>query len=190
MVVRHPVYAKTANEVLLLESSTNRVGAKDLQGIIHSNKVQLVPAENRIYAEWSPGEPAYSACAVRWLHGGAKISCDEGSTVDIFLKEVLGRKYDCDASQWLQAMSGDEEGKIDTSEYFCSELVADAYRHIGLIPKSVSPSSFLPNDFATNIQLDMGYVLGPLIPVETHETNADALNIPRQISIDRCDIIS
>lgn len=36
----------------------------------------------------------------------------------------------------------------EPSKYFCSELIADTYIHMGLLPKNYVPNSYMPRDFS------------------------------------------
>ncbi|CAD8077210.1 unnamed protein product [Paramecium sonneborni] len=79
-----------------------------------------------------------------------------------FVKENLGKKYSCTPSKLLiqksivvtEEHSKNEEYKNRT--YFCSELVAKCYKHLGYLPKLISSTQYWPGSFSqknTKIQL-------------------------------------
>ena len=62
-----------------------------------------------------------------------------------FIKKMIGKSYSCNAIKLLKKESEEDlEGK---GEYFCSELVAKAYKLLGLIDPSKSSNSYWPVDF-------------------------------------------
>lgn len=73
--------------------------------------------------------------------------------LEAFIQEVRGKKYKITASKLLRRAGnkrpGSEEG------FFCSELVASAYKHIGLLPSEVPASNYLPGDFARERRLEL-----------------------------------
>jgi hypothetical protein len=67
-------------------------------------------------------------------------------------------------SGWFGASRGERLNSL-----FCSELVAEAYQAMGLLPESPPgrPSNeYTPRDFARRgAKLEAGYALGPLTPI-------------------------
>jgi uncharacterized protein YycO len=52
---------------------------------------------------------------------------------------VIGKKYKLNASKIFTKKSNDYEEKItDDKSYFCSELVASAYKCLALLPKDIA----------------------------------------------------
>ncbi len=55
------------------------------------------------------------------------------------------------------------ENEEDTSSYFCSELVAETYKILGLLPEDIISSEYTPKDFETtatfSLSLKKGYWL-------------------------------
>ena len=86
-----------------------------------------------------------------------------------FYEEVKNRKYEKDLRELANATIdyGDKYGttlnKEDLSQFFCSELVAEAYQRLGLLSNNdyLHPSNeYLPKDFADiNIKLLKGELL-------------------------------
>ena len=84
-------------------------------------------------------------------------------------EKLCSRPYDKNLTQWLSAATKGKFGEqlIDTAEYFCSELVADAYRRCGLISRKVNPADYVPDDFAApTMKLRKGASFGPLVEVD------------------------
>lgn len=83
-----------------------------------------------------------------------------------FRKEVQGRPYEqnkfdmiCSAfdAKYLDFLENDKE---DLSSLFCSELVAEAYKRMGILETSKLSSEFTPDDFSSardeNLPLSFG----------------------------------
>ena len=63
-----------------------------------------------------------------------------------FLEATLGKKYGISAKKIFSRFRNSED---DTEEkFFCSELVAAAYRQIGVLAESIAPSTIWPGDFS------------------------------------------
>jgi hypothetical protein len=72
--------------------------------------------------------------------------------------------------------------ELDTTDLFCSELVAEAYKALGLVPSDLNSSEIVPNDFLFPLNLSGRAVLGFLVDVDlkasgweqqhTHKTSA------------------
>lgn len=68
-----------------------------------------------------------------------------------FVDSEQGKNYFISAKQ-IVCKKGDEE-----NGYFCSQLVAAAYKCMGLLPSSVSSASFWPGHFSSSNELHMCY---------------------------------
>lgn len=83
------------------------------------------------------------------------------NTVKKFISESMGKKFNASIKKIL--------GKKETNEnegYFCSELVASAYKKAGLLPSDVSSSNYWPGNFAGERPLFLiNASLGPLIRI-------------------------
>jgi hypothetical protein len=56
-----------------------------------------------------------------------------------FIRTVIGMKYQLNASKILRKKcENDAENIREDKSYFCSELVASAYKALGLLPKDIS----------------------------------------------------
>jgi len=58
--------------------------------------------------------------------------------------KIFRKKYEQDA-----------ENITDDKSYFCSELVASAYKCLGLLPKEISASQYWPGNFSTKSGLQL-----------------------------------
>jgi hypothetical protein len=58
-----------------------------------------------------------------------------------FIRTVIGMKYRLNPSKILRRhFENDSENISEDKSYFCSELVASAYKCLGLLPKQVAAS--------------------------------------------------
>ena len=56
-----------------------------------------------------------------------------------FIRSTIGLKYQLNASKILRKKDeNDETVKKEDKSYFCSELVASAYKSLNLLPKDIS----------------------------------------------------
>ncbi|MFO0878457.1 MAG: YiiX/YebB-like N1pC/P60 family cysteine hydrolase [Gemmataceae bacterium] len=85
-----------------------------------------------------------------------------------FYLEARGRPYERNRLQLLGALydgPGGRNRQPDTSSFFCSELVAEAYQRLGLLPLVPPSSEYTPRDFSTErravLPLQQGASLGP-----------------------------
>jgi uncharacterized protein YycO len=66
-----------------------------------------------------------------------------------FIKTVIGLKYRLNPSKiFRKKCTNDAENIKEDKTYFCSELVASAYKCIGLLPTEVSASQYWPGNFS------------------------------------------
>lgn len=93
-----------------------------------------------------------------------------------FVQEVHGRPFN--ASKWTAARAfRRRNAPHDGSSFFCSELVAEAFQRIGLLPmppSGVSSNNYIPADFSSEypssiLTLPIGYCLSTerLLPPAT-----------------------
>lgn len=72
------------------------------------------------------------------------------SQLQSFINKVEGKKYSLNPSKIFKNKTPGEE-----NNFFCSELVASAYRYLGLLPKSIKSSTYLPGHFSSKNKLDL-----------------------------------
>lgn len=83
-------------------------------------------------------------------------------------KDFIGKPYEQHERELIKAAYDGPGGRNhpDLSSIFCSELVAAAYQHIGLIDPDLPSNEFTPGDFSegNGLVLSRGR-LGPEIPI-------------------------
>lgn len=89
-----------------------------------------------------------------------------------FVREVHGRPYERNKLEMLRAEYDGPLGanrEEDLTSFFCSELVAEAYRRMGLLPDDPPANEYTPRDFSserkTPLPLLLGATLGPEVLV-------------------------
>lgn len=92
----------------------------------------------------------YSKMVYRRLN--YKISEDELEQLEEFAQQVRGKKYKMNLVKICRQKSDRDasENIKDTKSYFCSELIASAYKRIGLLPADVSATQYWPGAFSIN----------------------------------------
>ncbi|CAG9317557.1 unnamed protein product [Blepharisma stoltei] len=81
-------------------------------------------------------------------------------SLEEFLHKVIGKKYKITMKKLTNKIG--KHKFIEEDGYFCSELVASAYRVMGLVPNNVSTSKYWPGDFSEKKTLDLvNAQLGP-----------------------------
>ena len=81
-----------------------------------------------------------------------------------FLKKARGKKYQLDPLRLLQKYSSTDsvENLHENKGFFCSELIATAYKTIGVLPKHISSAQYWPGTFSAegNLKLESGARFG------------------------------
>ena len=68
-------------------------------------------------------------------------SYDNMQRLERFIKTVIGRKYKLNPAKIFQRKCDNDMDNIqEETTYFCSELVASAYKNMGILPKDISAS--------------------------------------------------
>ena len=62
----------------------------------------------------------------------------------LFLKNSLGKSYSLTMGKLLRRNSKEFSEGSEKKNYFCSELVADAFKHAGILNQTISCSRSLP----------------------------------------------
>ena len=88
------------------------------------------------------------------------------STMEKFIKTVVGNSYSLKLKQLLfrkKSIAQDGEG-IEDREFFCSELIAKAFKETGLLNTEQSSCQFMPSTFSKegmkNFKLEQGARFG------------------------------
>jgi hypothetical protein len=89
-----------------------------------------------------------------------------------FYREARGRPYERNRLELFRSVYDGPLGrnrKEDLTSFFCSELVAEAYQRMGLLPTTPPANEYTPGDFsserATPLPLRLGAALGPEVLV-------------------------
>lgn len=143
-------------DILLLWESTTLSPVADVGSGRARQGVQLTPLSERV--KTYRGEMAIRHLAV-------ERTPDMLAALRVFREEVKRRPYEQDKLELLRsAYEGPlgTHGGEDLSSLFCSELVAEAYQRMGLLPATPPSNEYTPRDFCsdTNLTLLQGS-LGP-----------------------------
>lgn len=137
LVLRLPEY-----DFLTVWESTTLSNHVDLETFRPRKGVQLVPLSNRVHA--------YSGeIAVRQLRGGC-LGDHAVSDLMSLRRDLRGKHYEQGKLELLfSALDGPlRENREDLSSIFCSELVAEAYQCLRLLPASKPSNEYTPADFS------------------------------------------
>ena len=138
--------------------SCHCVGLVDIETGRVTQGVELLPLEVKIFSGW------YGRVAVRRLTGLSPERREEiGKKLMEFYDEVSGRPYEQNKMDLIlsslkfieDALPFLKNRKEDLSSLFCSELVAAAYHHMGLLTRDRPSHSFTPDDFSTNRSFEL-----------------------------------
>ncbi len=87
-----------------------------------------------------------------------------------FLKNARGRKYQLNPLRLLQKYSSTDsvENLHENKGYFCSELIASAYKTLGLLPRHISSAQYWPGTFSAEgkLKLEKGARFGDELLIE------------------------
>jgi hypothetical protein len=156
MVARHPASGR-----LLLWEATGGPELPDLATHEIRPGVNLYDLEEwiRHYAEDT---------AIRRLH--VERSEAMRAALLVFYEEVRGRPYERNRLELLRAGYDGPFGanrQADLSSIFCSELVAEAYQRMGLLPKTPPSNEYTPRDFSEQCKRPLPLLLGATLGPET-----------------------
>ena len=79
-----------------------------------------------------------------------------------FIRTVIGLKYKLTPSKIFSKKCENENDIINEEKsFFCSELVASAYKCLGLLPQEISASQYWPGNFSNKggLKLQMNAIL-------------------------------
>ena len=154
------IYCIPEHNLVLLWESTTLSNIEDIDEKRAKKGVQLVPFSERLLKY--NGE-----FAVRML--SKDLDSTQLQKLVEFRTEVRGRDYEKSEIELVKSAYDGPFGKNqeDLSSLFCSELVAEAYQRMGLLPEAkVKPSNeYTPSDFSSQANLNdlpliNGYTLG------------------------------
>ena len=75
-----------------------------------------------------------------------------------FIKKILGNKYSLKAGNLFKkkcTTDGDIESIAEDKTFFCSELVASAWKCLGILPRDVAASQYWPGSFGQGAQIKL-----------------------------------
>lgn len=164
MVYRFDSAADPLGSVFCWESTT-LCDLKDADTGKLTKGVQRVELSERLERCFAKGY----GIAVRRLSGAV----DDAMllALNTFRHEVSGRPYELDRLELFKAayegLFGDN--KEDLSSLFCSELIAEGYQRMGLLPDDVPSNEYTPKDFSSErrLRLQRGYALQNEIAVDS-----------------------
>lgn len=152
-------------DTLLLWEATTLMDLKDVLTGKCRQGVQLVTLSDRIASY--DGE-----VSVRFLD--VKRTPKMKRALVELRQELRGRKYETRKIELLRAAYDGPlgENSSDLSSLFCSELIAESYQRMGLLPsgsKALPSNEYTPRDFSdkgTRMELLLGATLSPELQIE------------------------
>ena len=134
--------------------------------------VELVPLSLKVFSGW------YDRVAIRRLTGiDDKQRAEMYEQLLLFRKEVQGRPYEKNTIELILSAVDAQEKYLsflrntheDLSSLFCSELVAEAYKRMGILNTTKYSNEFTPDDFSSargsGLKLNFG-TLEPEVYIE------------------------
>ena len=88
---------------------------------------------------------------------------------DILNAEKINKEFDTKINEYIKKTHDKKYSlkglclKSNENRFFCSELIASAYRYLGILSKKSINKSYLPGTFSkdSNIKLEDGFQFGP-----------------------------
>jgi hypothetical protein len=145
------MYCVPEHDLILLWESTTLCDIRDIETGVETQGVQLVPFSERVRRYG--GDVAVRLLTVQRTPKMLQ-------TLHDFRKEMKGRPYEQDKVELIKAAWDGPfgENQEDLSSLFCSELVAEAYQRMRLLPdgKKDKPSNeYTPADFSEAAKLQL-----------------------------------
>lgn len=147
--------------------------------------VELVPLRFKVFSGW------YNRVAVRRLTGVSQQQREEMYEQLLqFRKEVQGRPYEKNKIELILSAIDAQEKYLsflrntqeDLSSLFCSELVAEAYKRMGILNTTKISNEFTPDDFSSARDSHLSLNFGKLEPEVYVELKFD-FGLGHQISV-------
>lgn len=119
--------------------------------------VQLVPLSGTLGSY-------YGEASVRQIK--TPLLPSQRKTLEAFRHEMTGRPYEQNHFELLRAVVDDfgTQNTRNLSSLFCSELVAEAFQRMGLLPESPASNEYTPADFSDGARVPI-VTHGPELPV-------------------------
>lgn len=147
---------------VFLWESTKLSNVGDILSGKKKNGVQITLLSERI-------ENYNGSCVLRRLASPSFTSAQIDS-LNQLRRELRNRPYERNKKELILSLYDNAGGKNeeDLSSVFCSELVAEAYQRLGLIPSDRKPSNeYLPCDFSEERE-DIEFLDGVRLAAEIH----------------------
>jgi hypothetical protein len=134
------IVVKNGPELELFESTQMGVGCVPLEFYIDSYY-------------WSHMSKQFHKVVVRQLSTakGRGISRQQRAEFVRYQEEMLGRKFNHNPVTYMKALLAMPH-REDMSTSFCSQLVAGAYKRMGILPPEPAASSYFPRDFSASCE--------------------------------------
>jgi hypothetical protein len=76
--------------------------------------------------------------------------------LESFIKRSIGKKYSVSTKKLISKWNNVElSPEKESNSYFCSELIGEAYKRMGLLPTNIVSSSYWPGSFASQNKLKL-----------------------------------
>ena len=160
------------------------IGLVDIESGKVRRGVELVPLGLKMFSGW------YDRVAVRRLtEVDDKQRREMYEQLLLFRKEVQGRPYEKNKIELILSSIDAQEKYLsflrntheDLSSLFCSELVAEAYKRMGILNTNKFSNEFTPDDFSSARGSELELNFGKLEPEVYIELKFD-FGLSRQIS--------
>lgn len=90
---------------------------------------------------------------------------DNLKKLDDFIQQQVKKPYEQNLLELLRS-NFRSNPRDDNQSYFCSELMIDSYRKLGLFDDNGShPNNFIPSDFADNGYIETWLRFGPSVGI-------------------------
>ena len=172
---------------LSLSLSLIFAGLVDIESGKVRKGVELVPLGHKVFSGW------YDRVAFRRLTGVSdEQRAEMYEQLLAFRKEVQGRPYEKNTIELILSSVDAQEKYLsflrntheDLSSLFCSELVAEAYKRMGVLNTTKFSNEFTPDDFSSARGSGLKLNFGKLEPEEFIELKFDfGSPFDRQISL-------
>lgn len=103
--------------------------------------------------------------ALRQLEG-VEFSDEDLKKLNELRRNLTGKPYEKSKLELIKSAYDGVGGanKEDLSSIFCSELVAEAYQILGILPEEIPSSEYVPRDFSEQAKNPLNFLKGKLGP--------------------------
>lgn len=120
---------------------------------------------------WTHFSSIFHKVAVRQLSTkqGRGLSGEQKAVLRKYMAEMVGTSYQINPLEYVMSMLQRAElleRKEDFSSVFCSELVAGAYKQLGILPAERAANSYFPGDFTERHQSKLKMLDGATLGIE------------------------